>query len=79
MTDNRKEQPNKEWEKSLVIFATISSWIAGPVVLAIFAGSWLDEKYQTEPFFSLTLVGFAFIITCVGIVREAQKAIKNLE
>jgi hypothetical protein len=27
----------------------------------------------------LTSVGFAFIITCVGIVKEALKAIKEAE
>ncbi len=79
MLDKDKEQPNQDWAKAMKIFATISSWIIGPIILAVLAGNWLDNKYQTEYFFTLTLVGIAFIMTCVGIVREAQEAIKNLK
>jgi hypothetical protein len=50
-----------------------------PIVGALLLGSWLDEKYNHENFFTLTFIAVAFIITCVGIVKEALKAIKSLE
>ena len=72
-------QIKKDWGNAMKIFATVSSWIVGPVILAVFIGSWLDNKNQSEYFFTLTLVALAFIITCVGIVREALKIIKDLK
>lgn len=74
-----KENKNisKDWAKAMKIFVTISGWIVGPIILAVLVGNWLDEKNQNEYFFTLTFVGIAFIITCVGIVREAKKAIEN--
>ena len=71
-------QFNKDWAKALKMFYTISAWIVIPIVFSLFLGNWLDEKYQTGDFFTLTSVAIAFIITCVGIVREALKAIKSL-
>ncbi|MFO7806853.1 MAG: AtpZ/AtpI family protein [Candidatus Moraniibacteriota bacterium] len=70
---------NSEWAKNLVLFYKLSGWIVFPVLLAIFVGKWLDDKYEKEPWLFLTSVGIAFIITCVGIVREALKAIKDIE
>lgn len=74
-------QKNKiNYNKSnLEIFTIISSWIVAPIVGALLLGSWLDEKYNHENFFTLTFIAVAFIITCVGIAKEALKAIKSLE
>ncbi len=63
----------KDWANAMKIFATVSSWIVGPIILAVLVGNWLDEKYQTDNFFILTAVAIAFIMTCVGIVREAKR------
>lgn len=74
------EKNNSDYNKTnLQIFGIISSWIIGPIIGALFLGRWLDEKNQTEYFFTLTSIAIAFIITCVGIVREALRAIKNLK
>lgn len=85
MFKEKEHQKNPEKNKSdysrnnLQIFGIISSWIVAPIVLALLVGSWLDEKYQNDYFFTLTSVGIAFIMTCVGIVREALKAVKELK
>lgn len=78
--EKKPEKNNFDYNKTnLQIFGIISSWIIGPIVGALFLGRWLDEKNQTEYFFTLTSVAIAFIITCVGIVREALRSIKNLK
>jgi len=69
----------KDWRDAMKLFSIVSGWVIGPIVFAVFFGNWLDDKNQSHPFFSLTSVGIAFIITCVGIVREALKAIKSLK
>jgi hypothetical protein len=73
---NTKPDYNKT---NIEIFGIISSWIVGPIVLALLLGSWLDDKYNHENFFTLTAVGIAFIITCVGIGKEAFKAYKSIK
>ncbi|MCK5081131.1 MAG: AtpZ/AtpI family protein [Candidatus Moranbacteria bacterium] len=70
---SKEKKFSKDWANAMKVFATVSSWIVGPIILAVLIGSWLDNKYQTEYFFTLTSVVIAFIMTCIGIVREARK------
>lgn len=67
------------WQPAFVLFFELSGWIAGPIILAIFLGKWLDNKYGTEPWLYLSSVGMAFVISIVGIVRGAMKAMKQME
>ncbi|MDZ7611863.1 MAG: AtpZ/AtpI family protein [Candidatus Moranbacteria bacterium] len=67
------------WIKSLALFYRVSGWIVFPVLAAALVGKWLDEKYDKEPWLFLTSIAIAFIITCVGITKEALKAIKDAE
>ncbi len=79
MPDKNNKELTQDWAKATKMFTIVSGWIVGPIILALLFGSWLDEKFQTGFFFVLTSVGIAFIITCVGIVREALGAIKKLK
>ena len=56
----------------MLLFGRLSGWIAGPIIAALFIGKWLDKKYDSEPWIFLASVGIAFIISSVGIVREAK-------
>ena len=67
------------WQPGILLFARLSVWIAGPVILAIFLGRWLDKKYHTEPWLFLLTVGLAFIISMFGIVRDTMKEMKRIE
>ncbi len=75
-----KESENKKpwWEPGMVLFARLSVWIAGPIVAAVFFGKWLDEKYGTNPWLFLASVGLAFVLSSVGIVKEANEMIKKI-
>jgi len=75
---NKRKEINQR-KKNLAIFGIISSWIVGPIVGALLLGNWLDEKYQRDYFFTLTLIAIAFIITCIGIGKEALKAFKEFK
>ena len=74
MGNNKQEIP--WWEPGMVLFARLSGWIAGPVIVAVFVGRWLDKKYDTAPWIFLASVGVAFVISSMGIVKEA-KAMMN--
>lgn len=67
------------WQTALVIFTRLSVWIGVPIVLAVFLGKWLDNKYHTEPWLFLTTVGVAFILSMFGLIKETLKEFKKID
>lgn len=67
------------WQPAFVIFTQVSGWIAGPIILALFLGKWLDNKYQTEPWLFLICIGLAFLTSSLGIVRITLDYLKKIE
>lgn len=57
--------------QAFFLFTKLSSWIVIPVLIAIFIGKWLDEKYNTEPWLFLISVGIAFTISMIGLIRSS--------
>jgi F0F1-type ATP synthase assembly protein I len=57
----------------------VTGWIAAPIIIALFLGKYLDNKYQTEPWIFLGLTALSFVISCVGIVRITIKYTKKIE
>ena len=55
------------------IFADFGITIAVPSVVAALAGSWLDERYQTEPRYLIILLIFAILLTAVSVYRKAVR------
>lgn len=56
----------------MLLFGRLSGWIAGPIIVALFIGKWLDKKYNSEPWLFLASVAVAFVVSSVGIVRESK-------
>jgi Kef-type K+ transport system membrane component KefB len=67
------------WQPGMVLFIKLSGWIAGPVIVALFVGKWLDRKYGTEPWLFLATVGVAFVLSSVGIVYDSIKEMKRID
>lgn len=67
------------WQPALVIFTQVTGWIAGPIIIALFLGRWLDSRYQTEPWLFLGTMGLAFVISSFGIVKITLSYIKKIE
>lgn len=67
------------WRPGVILFTRMSGWIAGPIIIAIFLGKYLDNKYNTHPRLFLLSVGVAFFISIFGISRDAIKAMKVIE
>lgn len=70
---------NPWWQPGMFLFCRLSGWIGIPVIIGVFVGKWLDRKYGTEPWLFLLTVGTAFILSMFGIVRDALKAMKDIE
>jgi len=75
-----EKKPQKSlWQPALTIFAEVTGWIVAPVIIALFLGKYLDEKYHTEPWLFLGLTAMAFVISCIGIVIVAGRYIRQIE
>lgn len=64
---------------SLRVLANLTAWIAGPVIIGVFLGKWLDNRYHTEPWLFLASIGFCFLISMYGLVTNALKEFKKIE
>ena len=63
----------------MVMFANISGWIVGPIILALIVGKYLDKKYDSDPWFFIGLTAVAFFISIFGILKILMKYIKEIE
>ena len=80
MNEIKQNNPKASWwQPSLLVFTRLSAWIAGPVILGVFLGKWLDRKYGTEPWLFLLTVGIAFMISMFGMVKDTVKEINRIE
>lgn len=64
---------------SLRVIGNLTAWIAGPVIIGVFLGKWLDNRYHTEPWLFLASIGFCFLISMYGLIINALKEFKKIE
>jgi F0F1-type ATP synthase assembly protein I len=67
------------WIPAMKIFSKFSGWIVFPILIAVFVGQWLDRKFSSEPWFLLITVVLAFLVSMVGLVREASREYKKID
>jgi F0F1-type ATP synthase assembly protein I len=72
---DNKDLKNKEawWAPAVEIFSQVSGWIAGPIILALIAGKYLDSRFDTKPWIFLSLTAIAFLVSCYGIFKVVRK------
>lgn len=75
------EQPKQApwWQPGLLLFLKLSSWIAGPILAAVFLGKFLDRQFDTEPWIFLSLTALAFLFSTFAIVFIYIKEMKKIE
>ena len=67
------------WQPALILFAKFSVWIVVPVIAGALIGKWLDDRYGTEPFLFLATVGFAFLISMFGLIKNVIEEYGKIE
>jgi len=70
---------NDSWNTALRIMANISGWIAFPVIIGLYLGKWLDQKFGTDPWLFLITIGIFFFISMYGLVTSTLKEAKKIE
>ncbi|MBT3690044.1 AtpZ/AtpI family protein [bacterium] len=79
MNNLDNQQNNAWWQPAIAIFTQVTGYIAGPIIIALYLGKYLDEKYNSEPWIFLGLTAIAFTISCWGIVRIAIDYTNKIE
>ncbi|MFA5184833.1 MAG: AtpZ/AtpI family protein [Patescibacteria group bacterium] len=67
------------WNVALRIMANISGWIAFPVIIGLYLGKWLDQKFGTDPWLFLATIMVFFFISMYGLVTSTLKEAKRSE
>ena len=76
----KKEKSDKIWwQPAVQVAIKLSAWIAGPVIIAMFAGKWLDHRFDSKPWLFLISVGIAFLVSMFGIVNNTLSEFKKIE
>lgn len=75
--EEEKDKKIPWWQPGLALFARLSGWIAGPVIIAVAVGKYLDRIFHSTPWLFLLSVAFAFVISIVMIVRIGLKEMGN--
>ncbi len=81
MSENAPKNKKEDiwWRPALLMFAQMSGWIGVPVIIALFLGEWLDKRYGTEPWLFIASISTAFVISIIGMVREAKRAMRIMD
>lgn len=67
------------WSVALRVMVNVSGWIAGPIIIGLFLGKWLDKKFNTAPWLFLITIGVCFLVSMYGLVVNALKEFKKVE
>lgn len=70
---------DETWNIALRVGANISGWVAFPVIIGLFLGKWLDQKFGTAPWLFLATIGICFGVSMFGLVTMALKEFKAIE
>ena len=70
---------NDTWNLALKVMVNISGWIAFPVIVGLFLGQWLDNKFGTAPWLLLGTLTFSFVVSMFGMVATSVKEFTAIE
>ena len=79
MEDKNNQGEKYWWSAGLALFSRLSAWIVGPILLAIFVGKKLDDKFESAPWLFLLSVGVAFVISISAMVRIGLKEFGKID
>ncbi len=75
--DQKKESI---WKGTYIkVFAEISAWIVGPVLISALVGNYLDAKFSTTPWILGVGLALSFTVSMIAIVKIAQKYDKDID
>ena len=79
MAEDGKQKQTAWWQPAIIMFLKLSVWIAGPIIIALYLGEWLDQRFATKPWLFLACIGLAFAVSIYGLVSNTMAEFKKLE
>jgi len=70
---------NDSWGLALKDMVNVSGWIAFPVIIGLYLGKWLDDKFGTSPWLFFITIGLSFAVSLYGLTINALKEFKQVE
>ena len=67
------------WKPAITVFANISVWIIVPILIALFLGKYLDNKYDSGHRFFFILIAGAFLVTIFGLIIILRKYMTKMK
>ena len=67
------------WAPALGIFSRFSAWLIAPVIIGASLGVYLDKKFNTEPWIFFISVAVSFVISIIGVARNALEEYRKQE
>jgi len=59
----------------LLKLSTLGLEMGAAVVIGLLAGSWLDSRFDTNPWLTLLFLGFGFAAAAKAVMRAVRKGI----
>lgn len=75
----KKNNQQNNLGPGLRIFSEISTWVVGPIILALIVGKGLDSHFGTKPWIFLGLAALGFLVTVVGMVKVVKRYGKEIK
>ena len=80
MVPEKSKNKDVAWlAPALQLFGQLAIWLVFPIILALFLGKWLDERFGTEPKLYFLCVAISFVVTMGGLIRYAIKAVRKID
>jgi len=67
------------WQPAMIMFLKLSVWIAAPIIIALYLGEWLDQKFATKPWLFLSCIALAFAVSLTGLIKNTFQEIEKLD
>lgn len=67
------------WRDGMLFFFKASAWIAGPVLLSLIIGYYAEQSWGAPEWVPMALIISAFVLSCIGIVREGIYYMRKAE
>ena len=77
--EEKAPEPAVWWQPAMMMFLKLSVWIAGPVIIALFLGKWLDKKFNSAPWLFLFCTAAAFLVSMIGLIKNTLTEYRKIE
>lgn len=74
----KNESKNNGYREAIFLFVKVSGWIALPIVLTLFLGRYLDDKYDTAPWILIGSAVISFVLSIFGIKKILARYLQEI-